>query len=74
MVSKELEEAGLPTVLICAAPNMALSLGISRVVRGGGISHPTGNPTLSSKEEDVFQRCLVASALKALSHSPCDEE
>jgi len=41
-------------------------ISINRIVVGGGITHPFGNPEMSSKEEREFRRVLVGRALKAL--------
>ena len=38
----------------------------SRIVVGGGITHPFGNPRLSEREEKAFRRLLVKRALHAL--------
>ena len=70
MVAKEFELAGLPTALVCAAPEMALSLGVPRTVRGGGVSHPVGDPALSPDAEAALQRRLVTEALEALTCFP----
>ena len=38
----------------------------SRIVLGGGIPHPFGNPEMSLVEEKAFRRRLLARALHAL--------
>jgi glycine reductase len=63
---KEAERAGIPAAHITAIPSVALSVGAGRVVVGGGIPHPTGNPDLPRDRELEFRyRCLEL-ALKAI--------
>jgi glycine reductase len=65
-MTKEAERAGIPSALITAIPSVALSVGASRVVVGGGIPHPTGNPELPPDRERAFRRRCVEMALKAI--------
>ena len=66
-MQKEAERAGIPTALITAIPSVAKSVGVSRIVTGGGIPYPVGNPTLPRERELEFRRRLVVAALEAVS-------
>lgn len=63
---KELERAGIPTVLLCNMTSIALTIGANRIVPARGIQYPTGDPSLSSKEEVAWREVLLLTALKAL--------
>lgn len=65
-----IEEAGFPVVQITTMPIVAQSVGIRRLVVGGGIPHPLGNPVLTPEEERVFRDQLVQKALDQLLTSP----
>lgn len=69
---KEAERVGITSALITAIPSVALSVGASRVVVGGGIPHPTGNPALPRDREKQFRRRCVEKALLAIS-TPVDK-
>lgn len=47
-------------------PIVAQSIGIRRLVVGGGIPYPLGNPNLSSEQEQAFRDQLVKEALSRL--------
>jgi glycine reductase len=66
-MQKEAERAGIPTALITAIPSVAKSVGVSRIITGGGIPYPVGNPTLPRERELEFRRRLVVAALEAVS-------
>ena len=66
-LTKELDRAGLPTVLITALPTIARLVGANRVVRGVAITNPTGDPTLSPQDELAKRVRLVRRALDMLS-------
>lgn len=63
---KELERAGITTVLLCNMTSIALTVGANRVVPTRGIQYPTGDPSLSRQEEEVWRERLILTALKAL--------
>jgi len=65
-MQKEAERVGIPAALITAIPSVAKSVGVSRIVTGGGIPHPVGNPSLPRDREIEFRRRLVEKALEAI--------
>ncbi len=66
-MQKEAERAGIPSALITAIPSVAKSVGVSRIITGGGIPYPAGDPTLPPEREAEFRRRLVEKALEAIS-------
>jgi betaine reductase len=65
-MQKEAERVGIPTALITAIPSVAKSVGVSRIITGGGIPYPVGNPLLPRDREIEFRRRLVEKALEAI--------
>jgi glycine reductase len=65
-MAKELERAGVPTVLVTALPGVAMKVGANRVLRGKSFSHPCGDPALDAGAERRFRVSLVRQALAAL--------
>lgn len=65
-MAKELERAGLPTVMITAMSPLAQSIGANRIVWGKAVPNPFGNPDLTTDEERAFRRRIVERALEAL--------
>ena len=65
-LTKELDRAGLPTVLITALPTIARLVGANRVVRGVAITNPAGDPALSPQDELAARVRLVRRALDML--------
>lgn len=65
-MAKELERAGLPTVLITAMSPLAQSIGANRIVRGKAVPNPFGNPDLTMDEERALRRRIIERALEAL--------
>ncbi len=65
-MQKEAERAGIPAALITAIPSVAKSVGVSRIITGGGIPYPVGNPSLPRDREVEFRRRLVERALEAI--------
>lgn len=45
---------------------VALMIGSHRIIRGGGILNPVGNPELGPKTEKKFRRTIIEKALEAL--------
>lgn len=66
MLAKELERAGIPTVLVTAMVSVATGVGASRIVASGRIPHTLGNPTLPPEREREWRKAAVKVALKAL--------
>ena len=66
MIANELEKAGLPTALITALTPTALMMGTRRIIPGVGITHPLGNPDLSSRREKELRKKIVIKALESL--------
>ncbi len=65
-MSKEIERAGIPVVVISALPPLALQAGANRVVQGVKIEHVCGDPALSPVADQALRRRLVLRALQAL--------
>jgi glycine reductase complex component B subunit gamma len=65
-MQKEAERAGIPSALITAIPSVAKSVGVSRIITGGGIPYPVGNPSMPREREIEFRRRLVEKALEAI--------
>jgi betaine reductase len=72
-MAKELERAGIPTVLISSLVTIAQNVGATRIVAGLGIPHPLGDPRLSSEQQKKARRVLVERALTALA-SPIPDQ
>lgn len=53
-------------VLITTILGTARMMNVSRILVGGGITHPFGNPELPLIEEKEFRKRLVKKALKSL--------
>ena len=65
-MQKEAERIGIPVALITAIPSVAKSVGVSRIITGGGIPYPAGDPNLTPERELEFRRRLVERALEAI--------
>ncbi|MBN2050274.1 MAG: hypothetical protein JW760_07515 [Spirochaetales bacterium] len=65
-MQKEAERAGIPAALITAIPSVAKSVGVSRIITGGGIPYPAGDPELPADREVEFRQRLVEKALEAV--------
>ena len=65
-MAKELERAGVPTVLITAMVSLAERVGAPRIVVGRAVTHPLGDPTLPAADEHALRRRLIERALEAL--------
>jgi glycine reductase len=70
-MAKELERAGIPTVLITALVSLAERQGAPRIVPGRAVPHPTGDPSLPPDGERALRRALIEQALTAL-QTPVD--
>ena len=66
-MQKEAERVGITAALITAIPSVAKSVGVSRIITGGGIPYPVGNPSLPRERELEFRKRLVEKALEAIS-------
>lgn len=65
-MTKELERAGICTVLITVFPLVAMVIGTNRIVRGEGMAYPVGDPGLPPHEERALRLRLARRALRAL--------
>lgn len=72
-MAQEIERMGIPTALITSLDTVAAGMGCCRIVRGAGVTHVTGDPFVSVKEEGQKRRRLVDLALQALA-TRADEE
>lgn len=70
MLEKEIERAGIPTVLVTALIPTARTLHANRVVQGVGITNPLGDPSASEADEKAIRRRIVAEALQMLTNMP----
>jgi glycine reductase len=66
-MTQEIERLGIPAVIVTALDTVAESMGCSRIVRGAGVMHVTGDPSLTPREERRWRRRVVERALEALS-------
>ena len=66
-MTKELERAGIPTVLVSALKNVAANVGVSRLVTGHAIAYPTGNIDKAQKDEIAERVQQMERCFKALS-------
>jgi len=66
VISKELEDAGLPTALITVLTPTAQLVGARRIVPGLAITHPVGNPSMPAAMEKEWRRRIVLTALESL--------
>ena len=65
-MAKEIERAGIPTVLITSLSAVALKVGANRVLQGKRFSHPCGDPSLSAEDERRWRVALLRTGLHAL--------
>ena len=65
-MAKELERAGIPTVLVTCLTNFAEMVGANRILAGVAMLHPVGNPGLGLDEERQMRRRLLVRALEVL--------
>lgn len=65
-MAKEIERAGIPTVLVTCLTNVAEMVGANRILAGVAIPHPVGDPGLTAEEERRERRRLLLRALEAL--------
>jgi glycine/betaine/sarcosine/D-proline reductase family selenoprotein B len=54
-------------VFVTALPTIAQMVGANRILRGGSITAPTGDPTLSPTGEFALRTHMVERALEMLS-------
>jgi glycine reductase complex component B subunit gamma len=73
-MAKELERAGLPTVLITNMVSVATTVGANRVVRGTAITHPLGDPSRPPKDEIRWREQIVRASVQALLAKPVQGE
>lgn len=66
MLAKEFEREGIPTVFVTALPTIARMVGANRIVRGIAITNPTGDPSLTPRDEGALRLALVRRALELL--------
>jgi betaine reductase len=60
------ERAGIPTAVITNLVSIAEQVGAPRIVRGGGIPYPAGDPALKPDAERAYRRRLVERALEVV--------
>lgn len=57
-------------MLITTLVSLARQVGANRIVAGRGVTHPTGDPALTPREELELRQALVEAALAALTAGP----
>lgn len=65
-MANEIEKEKVPVALITTIVSTAKMMKVSRIVVGGGITHPFGNPGVSLEEEKEFRKKIIEKALNAL--------
>jgi glycine reductase len=60
------ERAGIPTALVTNLVTIAEQVGAPRIVPGGGIPYPAGDPALAPQAERAWRRRLLERALEAV--------
>jgi len=66
VLAEELENAGIPSVLITALPTIAAHLGTGRILRGVAIAHPVGDPSAPTAEEVALRERILSRAVDML--------
>ena len=66
MISREIEQTGMPVAHITAMSMLANQLGANRVITGTKIPHPLGDPNLPSEADLTLRRGIIECALNAL--------
>jgi glycine reductase len=66
VISRQIEQVGIPVAQICTMVPVAQEVGSVRMVPAGGIISPTGSPDLPPDQEKAFRRRVVIKALNAL--------
>jgi glycine reductase len=66
VITKEIENVGIPVAFITTFVDIATSAGVHRIIRGRGITHPLGDPSLSPENEKEIRRTIVLKALEAV--------
>jgi glycine reductase complex component B subunit gamma len=62
-----MERAGIATVFVTALPTIGQMVGANRILRGGAITAPTGDPSLGPADELALRTHMVERALEMLS-------
>jgi betaine reductase len=57
---------GIPVVQITPIPNIALMLGVNRIVQGRAVPNPVGDPSLTPEKEKELRRKYLLRALELL--------
>ncbi|MCC6175903.1 MAG: glycine/betaine/sarcosine/D-proline family reductase selenoprotein B, partial [Chloroflexi bacterium] len=65
-MAKEIERVGIPTAVLSAIYDLALTTGANRVVKGARIEHVVGDPSLGPEKDRAYGLHLVRVALQAL--------
>jgi betaine reductase len=74
VISKEIENAGIPTALITVLVPTAQLMGAHRIIPGLSIAHPLGNPFIPESTEKKTRRQIVMTALESLRVRVLDSE
>ena len=65
-LAKEIDRAGIPSVLVTALVPLAESVGVNRIVQGNAVTNPFGDPDLPFDEGVAYRRSVVETALEAV--------
>jgi betaine reductase len=74
VLTREIENGGIPTAFITALPDTAFAVGARRVVLGRAITSPVGDPSLSKEKEKALRKRIVRAALNALTTTHKEKE
>ncbi|HHU07831.1 MAG TPA: hypothetical protein GXZ59_05750 [Clostridiaceae bacterium] len=66
MITKVLEEAGIPTVQVCNMVPIAVSQGVNRIYTSSSIKYPFGNPSMPPPDEKQYRLKMAKEALAGL--------
>jgi glycine reductase len=64
----QIEKLGIATVQITSIVDVAMMVGVSRLIRGYTITSPVGNFHLTPEEEKVMRRRCMNKAVDMLQH------
>ncbi|MHB9074266.1 MAG: hypothetical protein ACYC6G_12155 [Desulfobaccales bacterium] len=64
----EIEKLGIPAVQITSIVDVAMMVGVSRLIRGYTITSPVGDFHLKPEEEKAMRRRYMKKAIEMLQH------
>ena len=70
---KGIEKYGIPVVHMATVVPISHTIGAKRIIHGGGITYPRGDPTQGEVDSKKIRERMVKRALKAL-QTPVTEQ